>query len=107
MMKFLRSESEAAARAAFANFTEDGAWPSYIGTAAVDVIGTIYRETGQMLETPDGEVPEMAPVPGYHINLSARVPELQEFEIETPTNPVRIFAGAVYETVDSPEPDSV
>ena len=91
-MKFLRFTSEAAARAAFvAYLTEDGEWPTYIGTTAVDVVGAIHRPTGNML---DDEVPEMAALPGFHINLSDSVPELAEFEIDAPTTPARVFFGA-------------
>jgi hypothetical protein len=91
-MKFLRFTSEAAARAAFADhLTEDGAWPAYIGTVAVDVVGIIHRPTGNML---DDDVPEMAALPGFHINLSDSVPELAEFEIDPPTTPARVFFGA-------------
>lgn len=91
-MKFLRFTSEAAARSAFADhLTEDGDWPAYIGTAAVDVVGTIHRPTGNMLAD---DVPEMAPLEGFHINLSDSVLELTEFEIDTPTTPARVFFGA-------------
>lgn len=91
-MKFLRFTSEAAARTAFADYlTEDGGWPSYIGTVAVDVVGTIHRPTGNMLED---DVPEMAALPGFHINLSDSVPELAGFEIDAPIDPARVFFGA-------------
>lgn len=90
-MKFLRFQNEKAARAAFAgHLTEDGQWPAYIGTVAVDVVGTIHRPTGNMFA--DG-VPEMTVLPGFHINLSDNVPELVEFEIAQPNEPARIFAG--------------
>jgi hypothetical protein len=90
-MKFLRFTNEAAARSAFADHLIDGEWPAYIGTAAVDVIGTIHRPTGSMLAD---DVPEMAALPGFHINLSDSVPELTEFEIDAPTTPARVFFGA-------------
>lgn len=94
-MKFLRFQNEAAARAAFAeHFTEDGQWPAYIGTAAVDVVGTIHRPTGQIVQTPEGDVPQMAALPGYHINLSDSVPGLEQYEIEQPSTPARVFFGA-------------
>lgn len=88
-MKFLRFTSEAAARSAFADhLTEDGNWPAYIGTAAVDVVGAIHRPTGIML---DDDVPEMSALDGFHINLSDSVPELTEFEINPPATPARVF----------------
>lgn len=91
-MKFLRFTSEAAARAAFADYlTEDGEWPAYIGPSAVDVVGIIHRPTGNML---DDDVPEMVALDGFHINLSDSVPGLTEFEIDPPTTPARVFFGA-------------
>lgn len=94
-MKFLRFNSESTARAAFAEYlTEDNQWPVYIGKVAVDVIGTIHRPTGQIVQTPEGDVPEMAELPGYHINLSDSVPGLEPFEIEQPSTPARVFFGA-------------
>lgn len=94
-MKFLRFNSESTARAAFAEYlTEDNQWPAYIGNVAVDVIGTIHRPTGQMVQTPEGDVPQMAALPGYHINLSDSVPGLEQYEIEQPTTPARVFFGA-------------
>ena len=90
-MKFLRFTNEAAARAAFADHLIEGEWPAYIGTAAVDVVGTIYRPTGNML---DDDVPEMAALDGFHINLSDSVPGLEGFEIDAPAAPARVFFGA-------------
>lgn len=90
-MKFLRFTNEVAARAAFAEYLTEGEWPAYIGTAAVDVVGTIHRPTGNML---DDDVPEMAALEGFHINLSDSVPGLEPFEIEQPGTPARVFFGA-------------
>ena len=91
-MKFLRFENEAAARAAIADYlAEDDRWPAYIGTVAVDVVGTIHRPTGIMLAD---DVPEMSALPGFHINLSNSVPGLEDFEIAAPTTPARVFFGA-------------
>ncbi|WP_368921269.1 hypothetical protein [Comamonas aquatica] len=90
-MKFLRFTSEAAARAAFADHLIEGEWPAYIGTAAVDVVGTIHRPTGKLLAD---DAPEMAALDGFHINLSDSVPGLAEFEIDPPTTPARVFFGA-------------
>lgn len=96
MMKFLRFTSGTQARAAFTPWLHSPAddLPPYIGTVAVDVVGVIQRPTGEMLDSPDGPVPVLAPVTGYHINLSERIPELQQYEIEPPENPERVFAGS-------------
>ena len=95
-MNFLKFASEAEAVAAFAQWaTEDAPIPVYIGTVAVDVVGVIHKPTGSALQDADGNsYPEMAPTPGWHINLSDSVPELSTFEIDPPTTPSRVFAGA-------------
>lgn len=94
-MKFLKFNDEAEAVAAFAPWaTEGAATPSYIGTVAVDPVGVIHKPTGAMLQDSEGnEYPEMAPVDGWHVNLSESVPELAKFEIEAPATPARVFAG--------------
>lgn len=58
--------------------------------AAVDVIGVIYKPTGKVLTTEEGEVPEMAPVEGWHVNVrhTAEAPELDAYKVEVVT-PVR------------------
>ena len=51
--------------------------------AAVDVIGTIYKPTGNMLTTDEGEVPEMAPLEGWHVNVrhTTEAPELEAYRV--------------------------
>ena len=40
---------------------------------SIDIIGVIYEATGNMLTDAEGfEYPEMAPVPGWHVNLRIR-----------------------------------
>lgn len=59
---------------------------------AIDVIGIIYKPTGIILNTQEGDVPEMAEVPGWHVNI--RGPEssiLAEYNISVKT-PVRAWA---------------
>jgi hypothetical protein len=61
--------------------------------AAVDVIGVIYKPTGKMLTTDEGEMPEMDPLEGWHVNVrhTAEAPELEAYKV-TPQNPVRGWA---------------
>ena len=61
--------------------------------AAVYVIGVIYKPTGKMLQTEEGEVPEMAPVEGWHVNVrhTAEAPELDAYKV-APKAPVRGWA---------------
>lgn len=60
---------------------------------AVDIIGTIYEQTGEV-QTVDGmDVPVYAPLDGWHVNLrgDALPPGLEQY-IVNPTNPRRVWA---------------
>jgi len=61
--------------------------------AAVDVVGTIYKPTGKMLTTPEGPVPEMKAVPGWHVNVrhTDEASELDAYKVEVKT-PARMWA---------------
>ena len=62
-----------------------------------DIIGTIYKPTGNTLTDADGfEYPEMQPIDGFHVNFQQEVPELSEFKVDPqPTTPYRVYAGGV------------
>lgn len=74
----------------------------YTNYHSLDIIGTIYVETGNMIEVPANdeqeahEYPETAPVDGWHANLllhGEEMPsELEPFVIEEPSSPARHFA---------------
>jgi hypothetical protein len=60
----------------------------------IDIIGAIYRPTGAV-ETVDGmEVPVMADVGGFHVNVRnlSEAPELDAYVV-VPTNQYRTWAG--------------
>ena len=63
----------------------------------LDIIGTMYRETGNMLTTEDGmEYPEMEAIEGYHANLREVLTDAQEAALPTvdaPATPYRKWAG--------------
>lgn len=61
--------------------------------AAVDVIGVIHKPTGKMIKTDDGEVPETAPLEGWHVNVrhTEEAPELGAYKV-APKAPVRGWA---------------
>lgn len=66
-------------------------------TNMLDIIGTMYTETGNMLTDEDGnEYPELEAIDGFHANLREELTEEQEAElptIEAPATPYRIWAG--------------
>ncbi len=100
MTNYLKFADEAEFIQAFApHMATDGQGepmlPAYIGTSAVDVIGTIHKPTGEFTTIEGFRIPTMQPIPGWHVNLSGEVPELAAFEIDAPDTPARIFAGAL------------
>jgi hypothetical protein len=98
---FLRFDTEAEANAAL--FTEQTnvqddvvetvLVPKY---AAVDVVGVIYKPTGNVLPAEDESgdaVDEMAPIEGWHVNVrhTDQAPELKAFRV-FPETPSRMWA---------------
>ena len=78
-------------------FVKTGAYEWMADTPMLDIIGTMYRETGTMLTTEDGmEYPEMEAIEGYHANLREELTDEQVAllpTIEAPTVPYRKWAG--------------
>ena len=64
--------------------------PKYV---AVDVLGKIYKPTGVMLPGEQGEVPEMALLDGWHVNVrhTDEMPELEAYKVH-PRAPQRMWA---------------
>ena len=60
---------------------------------AIDVVGTIYKPTGVMLQGADGEYPEMAALPGWHVNTRGEAPEaLMPYSVNPePSTPYRTW----------------
>ena len=87
---FLKFDNEAAADAVLFDGAGEDRHPKY---AAIDVIGIIYKPTGKMITADEGEVPEMAPVAGWHVNVrhTSKVPELERYRVH-PVTPQRMWA---------------
>lgn len=80
---YLKFDSEEAATAALENYP-----------GSIDIIGVIYKPTGQMLQSDDGEVPEVVPLEGWHVNVRGpRLFDLEPFNVNPePSTPVRVWA---------------
>jgi hypothetical protein len=63
----------------------------------LDIIGTMYRETGNTLTDDEGnDYPETEAISGYHANLREELTAAQEAELPTvdaPATPYRKWAG--------------
>ena len=61
---------------------------------ALDIIGTIWKATGNILTDDEGfEYPEMTAIDGFHANLIADA-GLTLPTIEAPATPYRVWAGS-------------
>jgi len=76
-----------------------GAYEWIADTPMLDIIGTMYRETGTMLTDGENmEYPEMEALDGYHANLREELTDEQVAllpTIDAPTVPYRKWAGDV------------
>lgn len=67
----------------------------YHSDSSLAVIGTIYQPTGEVTLVDGQEVPVMAPVPGYHVNVRTTAEELAaalDAQRTYPVTPVRVWA---------------
>ena len=92
---YLKFADEAEAIAVLADYrgTDDAGkaiWRTGSHEHALDVVGTIYKPTGEIVE----EVPVMAPLAGFHVNmiLMGAMPAALEAYSVIPSSPSRVFA---------------
>ncbi|WP_368169724.1 hypothetical protein [Aeromonas sp. R4-3] len=95
---YLKAGSKSAMTLALkaAGFSQDpDSGALYHPDAALDVIGTIYQPTGETSLVDGQEVPVMAPVSGYHVNVRTTSDELAtalDAQRTYPVTPVRVWA---------------
>lgn len=84
----LKFTTEAAAQAVLFDAESGNQKYTYI-----DQIGVIYKPTGKVIKTNMGDVPETAPINGWHVNVRTAedAPELDQFVVIV-NNPVRVWA---------------
>ena len=67
----------------------------WVATCQLDIIGTIYKPTGQTTEIDGRQVPVMEALEGFHANLLADLTTEQQSAlplIDAPATPVRVWA---------------
>jgi hypothetical protein len=78
-------------------FAKTGAYDWISKSNMLDIIGTMYRETGNTLTDDEGnDYPETEAISGYHANLREELTAAQEAELPTvdvPATPYRKWAG--------------
>jgi hypothetical protein len=77
-----------------AEWSPTGAYEWRFTGVALDIIGTIYKPTGNMLTNEEGfEYPEMEAIDGFHANMMAKAGVEGLPTIEAPSTPYRKWAG--------------
>lgn len=79
--------------AGFTQGSESGAL--YLHGSDISVIGTIYQPTGETTLVDGEQVPVMAAVPGYHVNVRTTSQDVADAlaDLRTyPVTPVRVWA---------------
>lgn len=90
MDKHLKFSSKSEAESVLFDMVEDGLVPKF--GFSVDVIGVIYKETGKILTSAEGPVPETKPISGWHVNVRGVGPDdFSEYEVTVAT-PARAWA---------------
>jgi hypothetical protein len=75
-------------------YIKSGAFDWRFTGEALDIIGTIYVESGNMLTDEEGmEYPEMVAIDGYHANIKAGAGIEGLPTIDAPATPYRKWAG--------------
>jgi len=75
MDKYLKFASQEEAECILFDKVEDSLVPKLDFVA--DVVGLVYKPTGKMLSSVEGDYPETKPVVGWHVNL--RGPDADKF----------------------------
>ncbi len=75
MDKYLKFSNKEEAESILFDKVEGGLVPKLDFVA--DVVGVVYKPTGKMLKSVEGDVAEMKPVSGWHVNL--RGPDADKF----------------------------
>ena len=90
---FYKFASEQAFLGTVSEHLVDGVVPSYIGAAAVHVVGAIQKPTGETVDTDYGPVPVLEPAEGWYVNTTEPMAGWESFEA-FPSTTSCAFAGA-------------
>lgn len=88
------SEQEAIEAFTVVELTHDGKIMAATPDLAIDVIGSISKPTGALINCDGVELPVLAPISGYHVNIRLINGTLDESLLPfciTPNTPSRIF----------------
>jgi hypothetical protein len=90
MDKHLKFSSKAEAESVLFDEVDDALIPKF--NFSIDNIGVIYKETGTLIDSEYGPIPETTPISGWHVNVRGVGPDdFAEYEVTVAT-PVRNWA---------------
>lgn len=90
MDKHLKFSSKAEAESVLFDKVDDVLVPKF--GFSVDVVGSIYRQTGVVIHSDGGSIFETEPVPGWHVNVrGVGEDDFCEYEVDV-QQPVRVWA---------------
>lgn len=89
--RFLKFANQEEAESVLFDKTDDG-YLTPKGNFSADLIGVIYKETGETIDSPGGPLPVMAALPGCHVNVrGVGNDDFIEYEVTVAT-PVRSWS---------------
>jgi hypothetical protein len=89
--KFLKFDSQEQAEEVLFDKTAEGELIPK-GAFVADVVGVIYKPTGKVIKSNEGPINEMAPVPGWLVNVRGLdADKFKKYEVEVKT-PVQFWA---------------
>lgn len=90
MDKHLKFSSKAEAELVLFDKVDDALVPKF--GFSVDVVGSIYRQTGVVIHSDGGSIFETELVPGWHVNVrNVGEDDFCEYEVDV-QQPVRVWA---------------
>lgn len=90
MDKHLKFSSKAEAESVLFDKVDDALVPKF--GFSVDVVGSIYRQTGVVIHSKEGSIFETEAVPGWHVNVrGVGEDDFCEYEVDV-QKPVRVWA---------------
>lgn len=63
---------------------------------AIDIVGIIYKPSGNLIQSEEGMIPEILPLEGWHVNVRVTpeedISKLEAYRIPEPKAPSRVWA---------------
>jgi hypothetical protein len=93
---YLRFDSESQANSVlFSTEITEGEIEKTSRYTAIDIVGIIYKPSGNLIQSEEGAISEMLPLDGWHVNIRVTpnedIGELEPYRISEPKTPTRAW----------------